>query len=93
MFVFILCLGSLFHILESVGTIIRQMDSDLHSKNNTSIIMGIAITIIIYDFCFLFMFLIKLFIVHFWLMCQNMTFYEYVKQKWDRVPGKNPFNK
>lgn len=35
----------------------------------------------------------KLFLLHFWLCIQNLTFYEYIKEKWNNYPYKNPFDK
>ena len=48
---------------------------------------------IIYIFCFVFIFLGKLFLLHFWLALQNLTFYEHIKKKWENFPSKNPFDK
>ena len=41
---------------------------------------------------FVIFFLGKLFSLHTWLVCQNLTFYEYLKKKWDKPPGTNPYD-
>jgi len=55
--------------------------------------IGISIGLIIYNFCFILFFLGKLFLLHFWLCIQNLTFYEHIKEKWNNYPYKNPFDK
>ena len=35
----------------------------------------------------------KLWLLHTWLVFHNLTFYENIKKKFNKVPGVNPFNK
>ena len=48
--------------------------------------------IIIYIVLFVILFLGKLFFLHTYLWFHNMTFYEYYKKKFKKVPNFNPFN-
>lgn len=48
--------------------------------------------VIFFDIMFIFCFLGKLFINHTWLVLHNLTFYEYIKKKWNKVPGFNLFD-
>ena len=55
--------------------------------------IGISIGLIIYIFSLIILFVGKLFLLHFWLCIQNLTFYEHIKEKWNSYPYKNPFDK
>lgn len=57
---------------------------------NLMIIISIII-IIFYDLLFIIFFLGKLFLLHSYLCCNNITFYENYKKKFHKIPGFNPY--
>jgi hypothetical protein len=74
--------------------IIYQQYGSLNIKSeNSPVIVGIACSVLIFDSSFLFIFLIKLFLLHLWLVSKNLTFYEYIREKWKGYPGNHPFFK
>lgn len=53
----------------------------------------LASIILFFNVGFVGLFLGKLCITHLWLACHNLTFYEFIKNKWGKKLNKNPFNK
>lgn len=66
---------------------------NIYDVESVELQIGISIGLIIYIFCFILLFLGKLFLLHLWLCIQNLTFYEHIKEKWKSYPYKNPFDK
>ena len=99
---FYLLLGSLninaiFQIIYCVYSINLEIkkikNKEFRQKNNYTfiIIMG---SIILYNLLFLIIFIGKLFVLHTYLVCKGITFYEYTKDKMNSYPGGiNPYNK
>ena len=67
----------------------------IKNKENTGYTVLIMIScVILYDIIFLSLFIGKLFILHSYLIFNNLTFYEYTKEKMKIYPkGINPYNK
>jgi len=61
-------------------------ESSTTSEYKYRVLIGISSTIILYNFCFLFFFLGKLFIEHLLLFSKNTTYYENLRKKFS-----NPF--
>ena len=63
------------------------------NKTNYYIFITVALVlVIVIDVGFVAIFLGKLLGLHSCLLSKNLTFYEYIKKKWNKPPGKNPFN-
>ena len=45
--------------------------------------------VLLFDVCFILFFTGKLLFVHTYLIFKNLTFYEYIKKKWNKPPGIN----
>ena len=45
--------------------------------------------VMFFDVCFIVFFIEKLFFLHTYLVFKNLTFYEYIKEKWNKPPGFN----
>ena len=45
--------------------------------------------VLFFDVCFILFFTGKLLLVHTYLIFKNLTFYEYIKKKWNKPPGIN----
>jgi len=60
---------------------------------NFSLFMGLPSAIIFVSACFLVFFLLSLFWTHLQLILQNLTFYEFIKEKWSKYPTMNPSDK
>ena len=65
------------------------------NENNTidyKIIIPMSL-VVLYNILIIILLLGKLFCVHSFLCCSNLTFYEYFKKKFKKVPGFNPFKR
>ena len=92
---FILQIDDIYQILVSLYILITHIKEKKGKKNesiNLEIII-LACAIILYDLLFLFIFLGKLFVKHTYFCCNNLTFYEYFKKKFNKIPGFNPFDR
>ena len=79
--------------LQVIQLLIQQ---DINKKETSlyKINLGLSIAVVIFDICFVLLFLGKLFIMHFLLACQECTFYENLKKKWKKYPYlSNPYNR
>lgn len=91
-FVFLLNFAIIIQIATNLAIVIRNSDPFFYnSKSN--LILGLSGTVIFFNSTFFGVFLFKLFCLHLWLVCNNTTFYEHVKNKFDEEPGGNPYNK
>ena len=56
------------------------------------VVWGMSV-VIFFDTLFVALFIGKLFVLHLYLIFENLTFYEYIKKKWKKPPGVNPYYK
>jgi hypothetical protein len=91
--IFSLIISCFFHISYCIYFIVFQTTSSEHLKKYNVSLIACTSTVIFFDFMFCLFFLGTLFAVHTYLIFNNLTFYEYFKKKWNKPPGKNPFNK
>jgi len=61
--------------------------------NHFGLYMGLPAAMIFVCTCFLVFFLLSLFWTHLQLVVQNLTFYEFIKEKWSKYPTLNPSDK
>ena len=91
--VFCLSISSIFQIIYSIYYIVFQIKK-FKNKENYSLLLLLGLSAVaLVDLLFLLFFLGKLFILHTYLIFKSMTFYEYIKKKFDKIPNINPFQK
>ena len=91
--IFCLVINDIYQILFCLYFLLNNIKNLKNDKNTTlKIIISMSI-IILYDILFIIFFLGKLFILHTYFCFNNLTFYEYFKEKFKTVPGFNPYNK
>ena len=73
--------------------IILVLECKKENKEINNLILFLVSFEILYNVLFLVIFLGKLFILHTYLVFISTTFYENIKNKFDKVPGVNPFRK
>ena len=84
---------SLFQIFVSVGFIINQYKGkNMKSEDNVLVVILLSI-VIFFDLMFLAFFLMKLCVIHSWLVRKNVTFYEHIKKKYANAINENPFTR
>jgi hypothetical protein len=93
-----ICIGQrnykFFYILLStliISSFFQIKNEDAKDKFNISLIVCFGF-VIFFDCMFVIFFLGKLFSLHTFLVCKNLTFYEYLKKKWNKPPGINPYD-
>jgi palmitoyltransferase ZDHHC9/14/18 len=91
-FIMLLNFGMIIQISCCICVIIRNSDP-LFYKSKSAQILGFASTTLFFDVSFISIFLFKLFCLHWWLVCNNLTFYEHIKNKFGSEPGGNPHYK
>ena len=90
--IFSLVISCLFQIIYSLFHLIHNVKKYMNKENyNIYIIYGFS-GVCLYDLLFLIFFLVKLFVLHSYLISKNMTFYEHVKKKFHKAPGCNKFD-
>ena len=91
--VFCLSISSIFQIIYSIYYIVFQIKK-FKNKENYSLLLLLGLSAVaLVDLLFLLFFLGKLFFLHTYLIFKSMTFYEYIKKKFDKIPNINPFQK
>ena len=68
----------------------------INEKNDKSINFAIIISmslVVLYNILIIIFFLGKLFCIHSLICSSNLTYYEYFKKKFQKVPGFNPFKR
>jgi hypothetical protein len=91
--VFCLSISSIFQIIYSIYYIVFQIKK-FKNKENYSLLLLLGLSAVaLVDLLFLLFFLGKLFFLHTYLIFKSMTFYEYIKKKFDKIPNVNPFQK
>lgn len=69
------------------------LTNNIEKSVNQSFAYLSALIVLIYNVIFLFFLVGKLFIRYVVLSYKNMTFYENIKDKWEKYPWKNPHDK
>ena len=88
----LLNIATLLQIATGLSIVIRHCNPIYYTSHSTTA-LGLSGTMIFFNFGFFCIFLFKLFFLHCWLACNNITFYEYVKNKFTDEPGGNPYYK
>ena len=87
--VLFLNLSALFEIIYGIYLITySSTHSNSKDKYDTLIIVSMSF-VILFDVCFIVFFIGKLLYLHTKLVFQNLTFYEFFKEKWKKPPGFN----
>ena len=91
--VFCLSISSIFQIIYSIYYIVFQIKK-FKNKENYSLLLLLGLSAVaLVDLLFLLFFLGKLFFLHTYLIFKSMTFYEYIKKEFDKIPNIDPFQK
>ena len=91
--IFCLNISSTYQIIYSIYYIIFQIKK-LKNKENYSLLLLLGLSgVALVDLLFLVFFIGKLFYLHTYLVFKSLTFYEYIKKKFNKVPRVNPFQK
>ena len=86
-------LSAVFQIGYSLYYIVIHTKKLKNKENYNKLILWGFVAVTLYDLLFVIFFTGKLFIIHSWLVFHNLTFYENIKKKFNKVPGVNPFDK
>ena len=86
-------LSGIFQILYSLYYIVVHSKKLKNKEKYNKLVLWGFIAISLYDLLFIIFFMGKLWLLHTWLVFHNLTFYENIKKKFNKVPGVNPFNK
>ena len=91
--IFCLNFSTTYQIIYSMYYIIFQIKK-FKNKENYSLILLLGLSgVALVDLLFLIFFIGKLFYLHTYLVFKSLTFYEYIKKKFNKVPKVNPFQK
>jgi palmitoyltransferase ZDHHC9/14/18 len=91
--IFCLNISSTYQVLFSMYYIIFQIKK-FKNKENYSLLLLLGLSgVTLVDLLFLFILIGKLFYLHTYLVFKNMTFYEHIKKKFNKIPKLNPFLK
>ena len=91
--IFCLNISSTYQVLFSMYYIIYQIKK-FKNKENYSLLLLLGLSgVTLVDLLFLFILIGKLFYLHTYLVFKNMTFYEHIKKKFNKIPKLNPFLK
>ena len=91
--IFCLNISSTYQIIYSIYYIIFQIKK-FKNKENYSLLLLLGLSgVALVDLLFLVFFIGKLFYLHTYLVFKSLTFYEYIKKKFNKVPRVNPFQK
>ena len=86
-------LTGVFQIAYSLYYIVIHSKKLKNKEKYNKLVLWGFISISLYDLLFIIFFMGKLWLLHTWLVFHNLTFYENIKKKFNKVPGVNPFNK
>jgi len=90
--IFCLMINAIYEVIFCLYLLIHEVIKEKNiDENFLKLIIGMSL-IILYDVLFVAIFLGKLFFIHTYLWFKNLTFYEYFKKKFKKVPNFNPFN-
>ena len=91
--IFCLNFSSTYQIIFSMYYIIFQIKK-FKNKESYSILLLLGLSgVALVDLLFLAFFIAKLFYLHTYLVFSSTTFYEYIKNKFKKIPKINPFKK
>ena len=91
--IFCINISTTYQIIYSIYYIIFQIKK-FKNKENYSLILLLGLSgVALVDLLFLIFFIGKLFYLHTYLVFKSLTFYEYIKKKFKKVPKVNPFQK
>ena len=91
--IFCLNISSTYQIIFAMYYIIFQIKK-FKNKENYSLLLLLGLSgVALVDLLFLVFFIGKLFYLHTYLVFKSLTFYEYIKNKFKKVPSLNPFKK
>ena len=91
--IFSLNISSTYQIIFAMYYIIFQIKK-FKNKENYSLLLLLGLSgVALVDLLFLVFFIGKLFYLHTYLVFKSLTFYEYIKNKFKKVPSLNPFKK
>ena len=86
-------LSAVFQVGYSLYYIVIHTKKLKNKEDYNKLILWGFVAITLYDLLFVIFFTGKLFLLHTWLVFHNLTFYENIKKKFQKVPGVNPFDK
>jgi hypothetical protein len=84
---------AIFQIIYSLYYIIIYAKKLEKKEEYSKVILWGFTALCLYNLLFVIFFTGKLFILHTWLLFNNLTFYENIKRKFRKVPNINPFDK
>ena len=87
-----LFINSLYQIGFCLYVLLNRIIKGNLDEKTTLLIVASLSSIMIYDLLFLLIFLGKLFLIHTYLCSSNFSYYEYIKKKFKKPPGFNPYN-
>ena len=82
----------LYQIFFCLYVLLNRIIEGNFYENTTLLIVISLSSIMLYDLLFILIFLGKLFFVHTYLCSSNLLYYEYLKKKFKKPPGFNPYN-
>ena len=85
-------IGNLYQVFFGLYILLKEVKNIKTDINNTLKIIITISLIMLFDLLLMIIFLFKLFFLHTYLCSTNLTYYEYVKKKFAKIPGFNPFN-
>jgi hypothetical protein len=86
-------LSAIFQIYYGIYLIVYQCKNSNSKEKYDKIVIWSMSVVILFDTMFVALFIGKLLILHLYLIFKNLTFYEYIKKKWKKFPGVNPYFK
>jgi hypothetical protein len=86
-------ISGIFQIAYSIYYIVIHTKKIKNKEKYNKLILWGFISVSLYDLLFIIFFMGKLWLLHTWLVFHNLTFYENIKKKFNKVPGVNPFDK
>ena len=86
-------ISGIFQIAYSLYYIVIHSKKLKNKEKYNKLILWGFISVSLYDLLFIIFFMGKLWLLHTWLVFHNLTFYENIKKKFNKVPGVNPFDK
>jgi len=86
-------ISAIFQISYAIFLIVYQCKNSSAKEEYKKVVVWGMSVVIFFDTLFVALFIGKLFVLHLYLIFENLTFYEYIKKKWKKPPGVNPYYK
>ena len=86
-------ISAIFQISYAIYLIVYQCKNSSAKEEYKKVVVWGMSVVIFFDTLFVALFIGKLFVLHLYLIFENLTFYEYIKKKWKKPPGVNPYYK